>query len=1125
MSESFGQDSQFDSEDDIESIDDHLQGEPILADQRQSQEEDTAQPDTRYDAKTIINVDSISRTTEPTLSYQKVKTYDTWLFSRDHQLFVVLSNPMELPKSSMYSNTQTYGDKKIPATIIGFIRWVSDKKGDQAPHSVAGIPASEILFQPDMKEPQLKLNLFKYNQEDDEAEYIVENIEPQQDEALGVDSKSGQAYQFYIITDRTEFFKNSNHFKVSFGKSFQNVVKIRMISSEIPTPLNREQTHNSNQSGSIRIPNRNLEIPFEYQKMDSSTVESMIVNGAKNGEVVSLFIPQAGESESRMKIFFLETHQHEIQHIEENLIDMRYSVHYQPGKLLWLHVNHPFEKYSDKVVMVQRSYEYKCILEPRSVPFPIAEKYTRLYLIDADQTLLGYVSKVIASETENTIFFSSEKDDLGTEMLGKTISISNPGSTGTLISIQRLGPSSFIHIQPVFDYPIKSNNHLYIQWGVFIQEEFSIDCEDGEIETPLSSTESHEILGNMKHNENGQTQLSFFNDELPYSASGYNIESIEDKDHEQSNQVSRHIYGIERSSHNNPIIELAQPEPHLQKGDVCRINLPNRSEWCSVVSNEHHKIELDTPWQEDFDRIDQMFVKDRGIPIARGDGCENISSGILRHPVESGDFHLDILGTYPVEKSWILVLQPTAIDGNTPMELNVVYDVSRNVSTQDQKTPDVSGKIKELEQLVTLRFPIQNSIDQGATVRQTYLFLEIHPREQFNASTIWVSSSVQLDKKLPNDCVGCINWMSSVLLEHGGKTFWASEEPIIIEAVSHIRGDIYELSVSPPLEHHYPWDSYLVIFVDIDMTPCPPSSINFNDRDQWRTIFLLEENDSEDARDISDQFPQGKYRIEGMIGENIPIHGLSRSDEIARELVKQQNYDRLGKNNLDVELLTHPNTKQECRTVSYIPDRISAYMKRLSRPYIAFEGRFGGRGGNVIHIPEQKRSVVNVEHLTWYNHQSCPKTRVSSATIESSRLPRSLQDADNVVIRVSPKESQTKQLDVSNAYSYFFLCTPYLDNLETVTHVLRKPNTNSSSSMEAPQMNKLGLFAKIQCKYKKDQSIMFNTFIKTDNDLPGVPIEEDFEWIFLWPDGREVDFGNQNVSFTLEITESLRILS
>ena len=74
MSESFGQDSQFDSEDDIESIDDHLQGDPILADQRQSQEEDTAQSDTRYDAKTIINVDSISRTTEPTLSYQKVKT-------------------------------------------------------------------------------------------------------------------------------------------------------------------------------------------------------------------------------------------------------------------------------------------------------------------------------------------------------------------------------------------------------------------------------------------------------------------------------------------------------------------------------------------------------------------------------------------------------------------------------------------------------------------------------------------------------------------------------------------------------------------------------------------------------------------------------------------------------------------------------------------------------------------------------------------------------------------------------------------------------------------------------------------------------------------------------------------
>lgn len=1084
----------------------------------------------RFQLKNYVNIDSSSRKTQPSLSYQRVVTYDTWLYSKKNILFVVLANPENLPTSSFNSDTRTFGTKKIPNTIIGLIKWFSDRKEDKAPYHIAGVPASQILFNEQTQEPQLTLNLTEYDETEDEAYYKVANITTTEDVALGLDSKAGQAFQFYIVTHRTDYFKGSNHFRVSLEKTYQNVVGINLVSSEIPVPkmIYDSSTLNDNDSrtGLLKIPNRKVAIPFHFTANKyHESMSNALEQGLEAGEVVSLSIPSGDGSPSEPSLFFLETLEKQIKHLSEQFMDIGPNEKYTQGSLIWSHLpsTESNKDYLDRLWIVQKAKEYRLSLEVSTLPFPVSNTYSDVYLYRSDdETLLGVVTQSITNENTNDIIISSEFDDIGNAIIGQTIVISSPKSTATVMEVEPIGESSLIHLQAVSNGPITSDASS-LKYGIFLQEEFTIECQDGEPAPGESPEETYLVDGELSPNEDGQTQLRFSNRDMPFEPNGYKIISIEDLQEEERSLDSYPIIGIENTINETVGLQMGVHTP-IQRKEWIKLVLPDSSIWAQVISRDHDRLELNLPWKKEYGQSTHIYQENRGIAIRDNEGLQQTTLGILKNRVQDGDYHLDIVGTYPIEKSWLIVIQPLEIGEHRESQLNVVFDTSRDVSDSSKHAQDAAGKLKSLETLVTLRYPLRRDIQQGATIRQTYLFLELYPTEVFQPNKIKVETHIQLHKKLPENCDGCVNWMSNVLLEKNGRTVWATEEPVHIVSVQHLKKNIYELEVDPPLQHHYPWDSYLVIFVDIEMKPCSPSSINYQERGDWYTAIMLDGEIQGDSN-----FLTGSYRVQGMRGENIPIQGMSRSDEVARQLTENQSKRRGIQE--EREWLTRPDTRQDCPATTHIPDRIRDYMDSSETRYMVIEGRFCGRGGRIFPSPKQFSTSFPTRHLTWYHHRSSPLDLTSSVYIQSNKLPRCLQANKDVRIRVKPIQKTDSLSSSPNkskkhpVFDYFFLCTPYLDRLETVTKPLQLPKTQSSFQFDEPQLQKLGIFAKIQCKPKSGQDKMFNTFVKTDIDLPEIPMEEEIEWIFLWPDGREVNFGEHDVSFTIEIIESHSQLS
>lgn len=1105
---------------------------PPLQDDVDSEEHEVNQ----FQLKNYVNIDSSARNTQPSLSYQRVTTYDTWLYSRRGVLFVVLSNPEHLPDSSFNSDTTTFGTKKIPNTIIGIIKWFSDQKKDQAPYHIAGVPASQILFQDETKEPQLTLNLSEYDEKEDEAYYRVANIKTTVDTALGTDSKAGQAYQFYIVTHRTDYFKGSNHFRVSLEKTYQQVVGINLVSTEIPVPKliyeNEFAGEGKVRTGFLKIPQRNINVPFYFtENKYHSDIQQALQQGTSAGEVVSLTIPLGDGTLSPPSLFFLETPEKNIKYLSDECLDAGSSLNYQQGSLIWTHLSQEGNSgYQDRLWMIQKATEYQLTLEVSTLHFqsPTSETdgatYSDVYLQNSDgqQSKLGIITQSSTEDETYQIVISSELEQLEASLVGSTIVIENPKIKATILEVEEIGESHLLHLQSVSNVPVSPTSTYPIQLGVYLREDFSIECLDGESPPGGNKEASYLVDGLLEHGEEGQTKVSFSNRDMPFLSSGYQILSIEDLQQEKRSLRLCPVWGVEKTINNSVGLQLKSSNG-LQVGDWVKLSLPDSSIWGHIVSQDADRIELHLPWKDEYTGARAIYQQHQGIAIQDQSGFQQTTLGILKHSVQTGDYHLDVIGTYPIENSWIILIQPLEVGEHRETQINVVFETSRNDSIQ-VKNLQAKDQLKSLETLVTLRYPIRRNIEQGATIRQSYLFLELYPRENFQANRIQVETQIPLDKKLPENCDGCVNWMSNVLLEKNGRTSWATEEPVHIMSVKHIKRNIYELEVDPPLQHHYPWDSYLVIFVDIDMKPCTPSTINYLQRGQWYTALALEEPPE-------DNFFSGEYRIQGMKGENIPIQGLSRSDEVARQLAEQQNQQRGFQE--EIEWLTHPDTHHNVQTVSDVPDRISNYMEGNGSRYMIIEGRYGGRGGRIFPSPEKQQASFPVQHLTWYHHQSCPKTLSSSVSLRSERLPRCLQTKNKVRLRVAPKptEPDPSTTDSSSKkqkhplFDYFFMCTPYLDRLDTVTKPLRLPITKSSFQYDEPQLQKLGIFAKIQCRPKSGQPKMFNTFVKTDIELPGVPMEEEIEWIFLWPDGREVDFGTQEVSFTIEIIESHSQLS
>lgn len=503
------------------------------------------------------------------------------------------------------------------------------------------------------------------------------------------------------------------------------------------------------------------------------------------------------------------------------------------------------------------------------------------------------------------------------------------------------------------------------------------------------------------------------------------------------------------------------------------------------------------------------------------------------------------------------------LDGKieTNSELNIIEQVVENHD----------------EPYLITKHPLSNSRLEGTNIQQLYPILRLTQDIKAGDHILMVYSGddISTRKKL----IGSLNWLSSYLSDFSAplESNFISEETIFVKGITKAHTDnTYLIHLSYPVKHNYHHgDAYLVLFLEKETDPnshetvrdVAPSSLNYYDGQDWYTGFAT-------VKAPGRQNIPTYLNIYAMESENIPVFGLSDSDIATRGMEGldiTSNMEHLS------DFITAPVETIHLTSLNDKPEVFHQYQTIYNQEMVVVRGRYCGRGGMIRQTDHNDQLQTNLHFSNVVAHKSHP----GKVTCYLSRdlLPNDLRDQttdpdypsnpdnpnnsnnpdnpDNqnvttdkidpidILVNVTPKNHQITPKEEN--YHYFYLCCQELPNIQTTNGDIGKYkaldgwsflnnsnypvdelNTRQQSMSYRHLLN--NIFAKIQVDTTSQHysdGIMYNTFVKTGADFSQNPIREisNLTFVCLWPDGQLVDFGYQNHSFTLEITQALGTLS
>jgi hypothetical protein len=261
------------------------------------------------------------------------------------------------------------------------------------------------------------------------------------------------------------------------------------------------------------------------------------------------------------------------------------------------------------------------------------------------------------------------------------------------------------------------------------------------------------------------------------------------------------------------------------------------------------------------------------------------------------------------------------------------------------------------------------------------------------------------------------------------------------------------------------------------------------------------------------------------------MYGLSDNDKLTRQILNKDL--ETDEENLN-KILKEPN-ENEIYNILDINDN-----------YITIRGKYMGYNGSIRIVEKDQKTKIDLSICNILaNHIKNSidnNLNIYQLYLDTDLLANNFLDSvkNKLTIDVTPIDLN-KNLDYDQNYiqnNFFYICSPELSNIFNIPKI--DPSTQSLKGWSMPnnRLNKDKLLFKNQemnkknnlenifniitiDNYNNNDLFIFNSFLDIPKFFYKEPINElyELEFIFLWKDGRLIDFNRLDHSFVLEICE------
>ena len=1121
-----------------------------------------------YETNNHLLVDSGFRNVRDQIESNYLQTQNNYLACVNHVMYIKIPISYQLKKHS---------ENKIPESIH-VILVNNDPEQNLAP--IGGLSPADVIYDEETGGPIWEAELDTFDTETNIVKYKL----------LGVDPLEygyyGEGISLKLVTSLIRGYPEANHFTIQCKKSLQNVTQIKILSSEFPRPSFLPKTsRDPDYSVTVDIPRislrRNLVLDVCRCRNNSSVIREL-TRGLdlclKDQDICAIGGVSKVRASSDISLLHRVINPHNINLVKslpnESLLLQTQGDEYIPeNQIVYVHLNTPVKLKG--VYRTNQTSLYWLRVQPNTDSWdPPTEKLFRMF---QDDLPIGYVSSIEHQEDTDTVggyqIFLSVLDPQQI-VNGVRIRSQDRSLVCQVLEAVRLGPSNVMHLDWVGNlsasaniddtFSIEEQVTRHLPKGIYLSEEFGLNFPlhsilsktglrgDGTIRLSYNTyPEANWVPAKLKQEPVGdEYTLTIARKNLPLSKNGYEVMSVQTTHSVEQNNSHLHYHQVilhDQDDESNPRLYLSQGQT----------NRPTRGQW--VWANRLHSSPRYIQVKDVLDNGDTLILErnrlsddDKIISIATPDADLQIQnkntitrvSGILsdiliRNSQEAlvfpdQEYSEDSLDGF---RPGFIVRIGKNVDGrlSSNSELNVIHYI--------EPVPSAENDL-----LIHLRFPTSNSRIGGDLITQQYLYLELGHRYYPGEMSLVVESPIDLEK-LPV-CRGCVNWLTESLVHNGTSNEFVSEEPFTVLSADKINDQAFRLNLKHPLSYRY-LESYLVLFVNPDLSRADPPTLSRKYGDDWYTGVLVHDS-------YANNQGQELY-IFGTEGEEVPVFGLSQSDFAARGmkgLDMESNLEHM------FDLYTSPDSQQTLLSVprEELPLGLFSDLSETPDNLVIVRGRYGFRNG----LLRWKRSSVKLSTDTSRSSIMIPAVRGPVGTIQtrfSSRLlRRDMQhhqekvNSKDISVLVRPKDPPF----VPEKYSYFYVCSPTLANLILPNGEITKYRAQKGWSFlnDEPESKDIldqrqktfphkdylqSIFAKIQLYDKNSASqatdsetnndtlqtdnILYNTFVNTplrfDNPIHQI---DNLEFVCLWPNGQLVDFQGRDYSLTLEVTEKLGTL-
>lgn len=1108
-----------------------------------------------------LNIDSRYRRIENIIESRYIKTNPNYFNYGPEGLSVRISNPPQLilPTGEIGA--------KIPESIHFIMSWTSPNSGHN-PTSVGGIATSELIYNQTKGGPTWYATLLGYDDEVDEASYRIDNL-PEQTLAKNaqLDVSGGNQIQLRQILEMRHGFQHSNHYLISLKNPIRNVVSARLVSSEFPLPFHQPKIlARTSYCSEISFPEMGLSRTINLPPLATDSVPKLLSGWAESvrnhlvdwdieplvhrdisgTDVYSVNLLQRIVNSSQVvsvyQLPFLATGNGNMrnQYSNHQSLGVNLSGQYDfvEGELVVVFLPDLTPQSITGIYRVVDGSEYRIKFQPNVEVWVEPKPGDSIWL---GHEFIGWVISYNGTPDNHWLTASFEATGGGREVIdkGNRLHLGNHQLVFQVLDYTCLGPANQLHLDRISALP--DSESIPTTPGIYHFEPFQLNhaTHSSLHQAQLRDAESvstgkdtgrpyQQVSGTLSALNSHSLQLDFPTHDLVPSSSGYEIHRVE---YAPSDQFGLPPLALSRTrtvlseagadDTTHLYLDNTGPTPNLSAGQWVSCECQSQpSQYYQVVEYkpETTSVVLQTP-HDTTRQIHSIKMPTHDLAVTRGSSPSPVTAH-LSESVGRLDNKREIMVHYPSGNDdqfhpHFIIRVGKTIDGHhtTNAEMNIIKQV----------TELGDGTVK-----LQLYFPIENPHLQGDLVVQSYYYGVLSEYLAQGQQVLTLRSEFNLEKL--GEVSGCLNWLSEMLpldeTAPEGEEF-ISEEMVSISGITTISEKVYQLHLRHPVAHNYPQrDAYLVLFIDPDLTPVPMSTVNCRHRGDWFTAIQLDT-----TLDLPNYLSGDQVQIYGMLGEDAPVYGLSRSDRVARgirNLSLDPNQEHLS------DLLTAPPTQSVVEIAREIP---TAFQNLIDTNWLVVKGRYAGRQGSIRCLPQSYQPGIDWRYNQVVAHRDITQPGIATVQFARNFVPKRLrQGGQQVSLTVRPRESPEPPADLQQ-FPYFYLCCPHLPGIQ-LPNGSCDPYTAHlewSFGQDAEQLqgrtkalaDRDGLnhiFGKIQNRQDPghfSNETMFNTYVDLPRQSLGSGLDDtvELEFTFLWPDGQLVDFQGRDHSFTLEIVE------